>query len=274
MIDPAKCCLFIGPGLKDFKRFLFEKIARRLKKLGGSFIDGNFDAVRRLPDHIIPIIGCSPELRKDIRAWQHRGRQFIYWDRGYVRRIFKCGLPNGDEGGYYRWHLNCYQLQQLRSLPSDRWEKLLPGNKKDKRVLEVSPWRKGGSHILVAMPTPTYSRFHEIDGWTRKTCTELAKYTDRKIILRDKESVRPLSADLADAHCLVAHGSNAANEAIVLGCPVFVDQTCAAALVGLTDLSQIEKPIYPDREQWLNNLAYSQFNEAELIDGTLWQLIS
>jgi hypothetical protein len=31
--------------------------------------------------------------------------------------------------------------------------------------------------------------------------------------------------------------------------------------------------VYPDRTQWLYTLAYSQFNEAELVDGTLWKLM-
>jgi hypothetical protein len=57
------------------------------------------------------------------------------------------------------------------------------------------------------------------------------------------------------------------------GCPVFVDQLSAAALVGQTDFSKIETPVYPERQAWLNSLAYCQFNEKELIDGTLWRMI-
>jgi hypothetical protein len=59
-----------------------------------------------------------------------------------------------------------------------------------------------------------------------------------------------------------------------MGCPVFVDPGSAAALVGKTDLNEIERPIYPERQAWLNSLAYSQFNEKELVDGTLWKLIA
>jgi hypothetical protein len=35
----------------------------------------------------------------------------------------------------------------------------------------------------------------------------------------------------------------------------------------------IEDPVYPERQAWLNSLAYHQFNENELVDGTLWRLI-
>ena len=93
-------------------------------------------------------------------------------------------------------------------------------------------------------------------------------------MIRDKESKRPLQADLEGAHALVSHGSIAAVEAVILGCPVFVHPDSAAALVGRTDLKMIERPAMPDRTKWLHSLAYSQFNERELIDGTLWSLMA
>lgn len=264
MIDPARVCLFVGPQLKKFKLNLFLRIGRKIQAHGGSMIHGDFEAVKKLPSDVIPIIGCSPELRQTINGWQASERQFIYWDRGYARRIFATWLPRGDNGGYYRWHRNHYQMRAIRDVPDDRWRAL---------KTDVAPWKKNGRHIVVAQPTPTYARFHEIEKWTDKTLDALALVTQRQIVVRGKESRRPLQDDLEGAHCLVAHGSNAANEAVVLGCPVFVDPTSAAALVGLTDLSMIETPVYPDRGPWLRSIAYCQFNEQELVDGTLWRLI-
>ena len=58
-----------------------------------------------------------------------------------------------------------------------------------------------------------------------------------------------------------------------MGCPVFVTDISAAKFMGLTDFSKIETPVYPERQQWLNSLAYSQFNETELVDGMLWKLL-
>ena len=158
-------------------------------------------------------------------------------------------------------------MQKIREVPADRWEAL---------GQEVHPWKKGGRHIVIAAPTETYSRLHGCEDWVARTVTALAKTTDRQLVIRDKEQYRrrPLQMDLEGAHCLVTHGSNAANEAVILGCPVFVHPSCAAALVGQTDLSKIESPSYPDRLPWLRSLAYSQFNERELVDGTLWKWIA
>ena len=167
----------------------------------------------------------------------------------------------------YRFHINAFQMSRIRNVPDDRWKRL---------NTPVTPWRKGGRHIVIAAPTETYSKMHGCEDWIAKTVTALAKVTDRQLVIRDKEHFRrrPIQKDLDGAHCLVTHGSNAGNEAVILGCPVFVDKSCAAALVGLTDITQIERPIYPDRGPWLHSLAYSQFREDEILDGTLWKLIA
>ncbi len=136
------------------------------------------------------------------------------------------------------------------------------------------PWQKDGEHIVIAMPTATYARFHGLENWTEKKMAELKKYTDRRIITRDKEDKHPLQQDLKGAHALVAHGSIAAVESVICGCPVFVDPDSAASLVGQVDISKIESPVYPDREPWLKSLSYSQFSEEELTNGVLWKLLS
>lgn len=258
VIDPAKACLFIPTGLKDFKLRLFERIGSKL----GKVIRGDVVAIAALPAEITPIVGCSPEMRQIIAGWRQTGRRFVYWDRGYARRVFATWLPRGDDGGFYRWHLGRYQLGEVRNLPADRWSVL---------NVEVKPWQKSGRHIVIAAPTRTYSKFHATESWIADTIDALARVTDRQLVIRDKESKRSLQSDLDGAHVLVSHGSIAAVESVILGCPVFVHPDSAAALVGQTDLKKIDTPVYPNRQPWLNALAYSQFNERELVDGTLWR---
>jgi hypothetical protein len=87
------------------------------------------------------------------------------------------------------------------------------------------------------------------------------------------ETALPLEEALQGAHALVTHSSNVAIEAACLGTPVFVDPASAAAPVGLTDLGQIESPVYPDREPWLSHLAYNQFTFEEIGDGRAWRML-
>jgi hypothetical protein len=266
MIDPAKVCLWVPAGLKKFKLDLFNRIAAKIEQQGGKVIRHEERRLFDLPDHVIPIVGCHPPLKGMIADWRKRGRKFVYWDRGYALRIFSTWLKRPAQGsGYYRWEIDAFQMKAIRDVPNDRWKRL---------GIELRPWQRGGRHIIVAMPTQPYSALHGTERWTDETVEALNKLTDRPIIIRSKESKRPLWDDLKGAHCLVTHGSNAANEAVIMGCPVFVDRSCAASLVGSTDIAKIETPIYPDRQPWLNSLGYSQFTEDELIDGTMWRLIA
>jgi hypothetical protein len=264
-MDASQACLWIPPELKKFKLDLFERIGRHIVAKGGSVVRHDVEALAALSRDIIPVVGCTPLLTALIADWRKAGRTFVYWDRGYARRVFACWLPRGENGGYYRWHVNGYQMRAIRDVPGDRWEAL---------KTEVRPWRQSGKHIVIAAPSRTYARFHRCESWIADTIDALARVTDRQLVIRDKESKRPLQADLAAAHALVTHGSIAAVEAVILGTPVFVHPDSAAALVGRTDLKMIERPAMPDRTKWVHSLAYSQWDERELVDGTLWELLT
>jgi hypothetical protein len=268
-INPREVAFFIPPTLTKphaVKFKLFQRIANHIEGLGGKVIRGDYAAVNRLPDEVIPIVGCTPQFKGYIEDWGKRGRKWIYWDRGYLRRIYATWLPQGFDGGYYRWHINRPQMGEIYDVPDDRWKAL-------KLDDQIKPWNKNGKHIVVADTLPDYWNLFSRPTWTADIVATLKRHTDRPIVIRDKESKRPLADELKDAHCLVAHGSIAAVESVVFGCPVFVDRLSAAAIVGETDFSRIEEPVYPERQPWLNSLAYCQFNEKELIDGTVWRLI-
>lgn len=269
MIDPAKVCLFVPAGLKKFKLALFERIGQRIKDKGGRVINHDAEQLRELPADMMPIVGCQPETTQLIAEWRQAKRPWAYWDRGYFLRWFATSTPKPKsiEESYYRWHLNGFQMRSIAKVPDDRWRAL---------KLEPKPWRKGGRHIVIAAPPKPYVKFHRIEGWLEETLDTIARITDRQLVIRHKEQVltRPLWMDTDGAHCLVTHGSIAAVESVYFGCPVFVHSDSAAALVGSTNLKDIEKPVYPEREPFFHALAYSQWNERELTDGTLFRMLS
>ncbi len=276
VISPRDTAFFIPAKLSKFKMDLFNRVGSHIAAKGGMVIrGGDAKALARLPDDITPIVGAMPEIKHLFDEWKARDRNFVYWDRGYFRRVFATWLPRGENGGYYRYHLNGFQARQIRDVPSDRWNALISGNRTDARRLEMLPWRQGGRNIVIAEPPPGYAALHGVEDWTEKTIARLKVFSDRPIVRRRKDELdRPLISDLVDAHCLVTHGSITAVEAVILGCPVFVDGSSAAALAGKTDLSEIETPIYPDRQAWANSLSYDQFDERELVNGVLWKLIT
>src|SRR5580765_4563591 len=134
MIEPRRVCLYVPHGLADFKKNLFERIAGKIRKAGGSVCYGNPQELDRLcRTGIVPIIGCSPELREVLGKWRSEGLLWIYWDRGYCRRVFATWLPRGSDGGYYRWHIGSFQMQSIKDRPEDRWKTL---------NTELTPWHK------------------------------------------------------------------------------------------------------------------------------------
>jgi hypothetical protein len=80
-----------------------------------------------------------------------------------------------------------------------------------------------------------------------------------------------------NVHCLVTFSSIAAVEAVSLGKPAIVLGPSAAAPVTSSQLKDIENPYIPtmdEVEAWLANLAYHQFTEVEMRDGTAWSILN
>lgn len=253
---------FIPNNVSEYKR---KKLFGPISEKAAVVIEGDGRTDERrlgdLPDDLVPIIGCTYELRHLIKDWIRTGRRFVYWDRGYVARGGKAWLPTLGLC-FYRWQVSGYQMTETNPKASpDRWKRLHQG---------IFPWRKGGKHIVIAAPSEAYARFHGLDGWLDRAVAD-AKATGRPVVVRQKDSKRPLYDGLQGAHCLVTHGSVAAVEAVIMGCPVYVDAGfSAAAPVGRTD-RDFDNPVMPDRTAWLHSLANAQFNLPEILNGECWK---
>ena len=194
----------------------------------------------------------SPEI---IEQAIHAKRPWVYLDHGYFKR--------GHFSGHYRMTWCDFQQRTVKPAPADRWESL--------RV-KLHPWRKG-RNIIVCPPSDHVAKLFGAEAWLAETLDALGRVTDRPITVRRKGDSPPLPVALQKAHALVAMNSLAAVEAATWGTPVFVSTGNAAAPVGKTDLSEIETPSYPDREEWARSLAYGQFTISEMRDGTAWRLL-
>src|SRR5262245_54826266 len=144
-VNPSQVALFIPPGLKKFKLNLFERIGQKVIAAGGRTVHHDHSLLDQLPPDIYPVIGCSPQLAPLLAKWKATGRQWIGWDRGYMRRVFATWLPKAVnlQQSYYRWHVNSYQMGRVRNVPDDRWRALgLAGYPR--------PWRKSGTKVVIA----------------------------------------------------------------------------------------------------------------------------
>lgn len=194
----------------------------------------------------------SPEL---IRESIKRQQPWIYLDHGYFHR--------GHYQGHYRCTVEDFQQRSIIHRPDDRWKKL---------GIELSPWRKGRD-VIVCAPSSHVCNIFGCHSWETDTLAGLKRCTDRPIVIRRKTDPGAFQEVLKNAHVVVTSSSIAAVEACLFGVPCIVDAISAASPVGLTDITKVEEPVYPDREPWLHSLAYGQFTRDEMREGLAWQTL-
>jgi hypothetical protein len=141
-------------------------------------------------------------------------------------------------------------------------------------------WRESGDRILIIEPGPFAAGIFHVDlkTWKYDVEAELRKYTDKKIVFREKAPKKTrenLFQHLLDEdyYCLININSNAATEAIWAGIPVVTLGQHVSNPVSVNSLSQINQLVRPNLAQWLCDLSYSQFTYDELLNGTAVEII-
>ena len=207
--------------------------------------------------------------RKQMEGCRAAGRDFYYMDTGY--------FGNGKRKLYHRITKNDVQnFGPIIDRPSDRLQ-----------ATGFEPHKfYRGTNILLAPPSQKLLNLYDInlEEWLQQTQDEIKKHTDRPIVIRLKQgrsarvSDNTMEMALAqDVHCLVTFSSIAAGEALLLGKPAITLGPNAAAALCSQSLSEIETPKIPtldEVEAWARHIAYCQFTEVEMRDGTAWQILN
>jgi DNA-binding Lrp family transcriptional regulator len=237
-----------------------------------SFIQGSGGQITvwdQISDSMVPIVLSGVTKKKYMAACQAIGRDYYYIDTGY--------FGNERKKFYHRITKNAMQnLGPVVSRPRDR----LAATGYQSRKF------RGGSNILLAPPSQKLLAVYDInlEDWIQQTIDKLQQFTDREILIREKAGRRARTTtdtmEMAldnDIHCLVTFSSIAAVEAVLLGKPAIVLGPSAAHSVCSHDCSDIETPFIPtldEVEEWAAHLAYCQFTEVEMRDGTAWRILN
>lgn len=216
----------------------------------------------------IPLVLRGVTKRKEMRACQQSGRDFYYIDTGYFGNVRKKT--------YHRVTKNNVQnFGPVVSRPRDRLAAT---------GVQLRKFR-GGRNILLAPPSQKLLNLYDIDleQWLAQTIEQIRSYTDRPVVTRLKQSrsVRQTTDTIEmaleqDVHCLVTFSSIAAVEALLLGKPAITLGPNAAAPLCSQTLAEIENPRVPtldEVEEWAAHLAYCQFTEPEMRNGTAWRIL-
>ena len=145
--------------------------------------------------------------------------------------------------------------------------------------IELRPWRTDGAHVLIC-PNRSFGTPGRImpSDWVEVTVKALRRLTDRPIRIRphpgNSPAKKPLSADLAGAHCVIQWHSSAGVHALIAGIPVLcMAPAWICKSVAGADLSQIEAPPMPDRLPAMQRLANGQFSVGELSSGEAFRRV-
>lgn len=200
----------------------------------------------------------SPARWPLLRQAQAAGRDWYYIDHAYFGR-----------GKYFRITKNAYQHDGRGTSTGLRFKGF-------QRLSQLKPWRTEGGHILICPNSAVHFGLHglDVDQWLSQVVALLRQHTDRPIRVRWKtqRSARPIVEDLKDAWAVVVFSSVAAMDGLIAGVPCFSLAPFAATVrMGLSDLSQIEAPFFPDdRESFLSVIADNQWMLPEIVNGAAW----
>lgn len=182
------------------------------------------------------------------------------------------------------------------NIDPNRWQKI-----SNNLNIRLKDWRTKGDHILLLLQRNggwSMGGF-DVQDWANKTIAEIQKHTDRSIVVRahpgDKDAINYLNPrssrckinfgrkitlshnkdlvdDLVDCWAAVNYNSSPVVGAAIGGVPIFVTDVIRSQCreIANTDLSQIEKPLMPDRQKWIERLSMFHWNFDELKRGECW----
>jgi hypothetical protein len=177
-------------------------------------------------------------------------------------------------------------------------------NNDDKRLkllgINVNPWRDFTStnEILICCQNIHSQQWHNMpntDVYLDNTISEIRKYTDRPITIRPhprfssnlshtlkkfKNVTINLPKKLENTYdsydfedqlkktwAVVSYNSNPGVISLLNGIPVFAHPTSLAGPMAEFDFSKIETPKILDRQQWANDIAYTEWSVDEISQG-------
>lgn len=181
------------------------------------------------------------------RVLMEGGHDFIYFDHSY----FKRGWHNGN----FRAVRGDVHLTKLLNRPDDRLKRW---------GVQIEPWRKTGSEIVVIPPSERQQAIYNNSTWLMDTLERLSHITDRPVTTKHGK-FSSLREFCANAWAVVTYASVAGVEAAFMGIPVFPTERCPSRPVSAGPLEAIETPEYSEARHALAcSLSYASWNAEEM----------
>jgi hypothetical protein len=244
------------------------------------------------------VILAGVKSRHWFTAYAQAGIPWLYFDKGYIRERAETQWLE-----YWRMSVNSHHpIEYLAKAKHDH-------KRADEMRFRFAPWKLDrGNHIVVDGGSEKNFKFNGIVpesatiGDIDAHCARLvAKIRDiaphRPVIYRPKPSskgrkaldgtefaykgrtgvhIKDVGHDLDRAHAVVTYNGAISFDAHRLGIPSIVLGSGPGRPISSTSLDEIENPYLAPvhaRQQWLNNLAWCQFDMVEYANGLAWGIV-
>ena len=257
--------------------------AKALKDAGETVVENDMDA----DVAIIWSVLFQGNMSGNYKVWERfkaAKKPVIVLEVGAIKRntTWRCGI-NGITGDAYHGPTGNGE---------DRFKQF---------GLELKPWRDQTGHIVICGQHDDSAQWQthnkeSVAQWIYNTVESWRAYDTQSTFLirphpRNKFSWQDLGPpdrlgwstisrpqkidgtyddfdfDTDSAYAVVNWSSNPATKAIIEGVPVFVGPSSLAYDVGNKNLKDITDPKKPDRQQWLNDIAYTEWTIEEISQG-------
>jgi len=160
--------------------------------------------------------------------------------------------------------------------------------------LKLKPWRIDGTNILLCGQhdrSLQWDMLPSMAKWVRETIEHIRHYTDRPIIFRPHPrcpvpQIEHMFKDVSrqtprqkpgtyddydmifeDIYCTVSWTSNPGIHSVLHGVPSYTSPSSLAYDVSIKSLANLEDPPLHDRQQWLNDYAWTEYTVEEIAQG-------
>ena len=279
-------CLYTDYGALNSKP-VFEAFAKSITDAGHTVI---YNEPYRVMDHysnydvaVIWSVLWNGRMTHNKQVWEQNrklNRPVIVLEVGGIERgtTWKVGLNGINRDAYFG------------DKDNDR-------TRADGLGLVCKPWRSNGDFILVCGQhdkSLQWQNMPRMSNWFLNTYDEIRKYTQRPIVFRPHPRCRlehierglknvyrqepqhvngtydDFDMGFSNMWATVSYSSNPGTHSCINGVPAFVSTHSLAYDVGndIDFLYDIENPLMPDRQQWLNDYAHTEYTIEEISQGT------
>jgi len=253
---------------------VFDAFAHSCIKAGHSVVYNDYNA----DVNVIWSVLLNGRMAQNKHIWEQK-KPTIVLEVGGIQRgtTWKVGLNGINRDAYFGEQNN------------DR-------SRADHLGLVCKPWRSNGDFILICGQhdkSLQWQHMPRMSNWLLDTVKTIQKHTDRPIVFRPhprcplpdiekefKNVYRQVPNKLAgtyddfdmkfdNIHTTVSYSSNPGVHSIINGVPAFVGTSSLAYEVGnnIDFLHNIDTPLMPDRTQWLNDYAHTEYTVEEISQG-------